>query len=495
MATGYLDNYYARLGVSINATAEEIRAAYHVAARKFHPDHNKEINSLEIFLQVQEAYETLSNPAKREEYDRQLPEDIKTPEEISINSVYSRQMLMLMNRPQLLYVLLNIAGLPNSPTRERKKQPLNIGLVLDTSTSMSGSRLNAVKETARKIIRSLNPEDVLSVTTFNDRAEVMIPAQRGQDLNLLESQISIITTGGGTEIGKGLQAGYQQMQAYLNSNFTHHLILITDGRTYGDEQVCLDIAASAAEKGISIHALGIGDKWNDEFLDHLASVTGGSCEFAQTTQAIDKFLTKKVRQIQDVFATNTTITYTLPDKVELRYAFRLNPATSSIPIDTSLVLGNIPKKQSLSVLLEFLIHDASDFREDVTLLDGTLSFSVPAAAIPTFTSRLTFTRPLSVESYPDPPPQVLVRAMSQLSLYRLQEMANQDLKVGNVERAGTRMRNLATQLLASGEDTLAKTVMLELDQMYATQEISEDAKKAIKYGTRALVLDPSERDA
>jgi Ca-activated chloride channel family protein len=70
-------------------------------------------------------------------------------------------------------------------------------------------------------------------------------------------------------------------------------------------------------------------------------------------------------------------------------------------------------------------------------------------------------------------------------------MAQKDLQAGDVHKATTRLKNLATQLLSSGESELAQTVMLELDSLHATKALSEDAKKRIKYGTRALVLEPS----
>jgi hypothetical protein len=53
---------------------------------------------------------------------------------------------------------------------------------------------------------------------------------------------------------------------------------------------------------------------------------------------------------------------------------------------------------------------------------------------------------------------------------------------------------LATQLLSSGETGLAQTVMLELDNIRSSNDMSEDARKQIKYGTRALVLDSEQEE-
>jgi molecular chaperone DnaJ len=63
------EDYYEILGVSKNATQEEIRKAYKQKAKKYHPDISKEEGAEEKLKQINEAYSVLSDATKRQQYD------------------------------------------------------------------------------------------------------------------------------------------------------------------------------------------------------------------------------------------------------------------------------------------------------------------------------------------------------------------------------------------------------------------------------------------
>lgn len=72
-AINYGKDYYAVLGIDPSATSDQIRSAYRVKARQFHPDLNPGVDTSDMMKDINEANEILSDPVKRRQYDGARP--------------------------------------------------------------------------------------------------------------------------------------------------------------------------------------------------------------------------------------------------------------------------------------------------------------------------------------------------------------------------------------------------------------------------------------
>jgi len=479
-------DHYATLGVLRDATQEEIKRAYFDAAQRLHPDKNLAPGETELFLEIQQAYETLSNLKRRAQYDATLPPDIEQNSVVTHQIHFSRPSLVKLNEPQLIYFLLEV-----SPVEEADKipaPPLNICLVLDRSTSMQGEKMDMVKAAAIQVIRGLRAQDIFSVVTFSDRAEVLIPASLHTERSKQESRIQMLHPSGATEIFRGLEAGINEVRRNRDPSRVNHVILLTDGHTYGDEQACLELAEQASRQNIGITGMGIGNEWNDIFLDAVAGRTGGSSAYISKPKDIQQLLVDKFKALVSTYADDVILEFKEQEGIQMNYAFRLQPDGGPVTLQQPLHLGSILLDTPLHVLFELVVQPPALRNGRIILVDGSLKISIASRPTPIPPIRLRLSRDIKPDPGADPPPTKVLSAPSRLTLYRLQERARSAAEEGNYETASRHLHNLATHLLARGEQQLAKTALLEADQLERMHTWSADGTKEIKYKTRALLL-------
>jgi Ca-activated chloride channel family protein len=282
-----------------------------------------------------------------------------------------------------------------------------------------------------------------------------------------------------------LSSGVQQLHQSRTLGTVDHLILLTDGRTYGDETPSLKLAEDAAQEGIEITAMGIGEEWNDTFLDALATRTGGQAVFIDHLETLGPFLQQKFRGLGQVIADQVSVEAETAPGVTLPAAFRVHPAPMPLHEPRQMRLGSLFAGTTLSVLLEFLIppiaamdsydicrlHFGAHLMQQSTRLETNLTLNLPVTSTPV----------------PAPIQAALLAAVRNVTLARMQEKATADAQEGRVLSATSRLDQLATRLLEMGEDELAQAVRSESASLTKTQHLTERGKKVVKYGTRNLM--------
>lgn len=483
-------DYYALLGVPRNASTEQLRRAYREAALRLHPDKNVKPGDTELFLEIGRAYEVLSEPASRKAYDAQLAEVDRQLAEgsfLTCTTLHSRRSLMALDEPQVHYLLVDLTPAETAPFR---RPPINVCIVIDRSTSMRGQRLDQVRSATLSILKDLQPEDSASVVAFSDRADVVVTSAQARDLSAARARLSLLQAGGGTEIGQGLEMGLDELQKTFSKEGVNHLILLTDGRTYGDEALCLRLAEQAAGRGITLNGVGIGADWSDRLLDDLASRSGGNVLFLDTPKAITDLLRRIFDSLSKVFANRVRLEGAFGEQVDLRSSFRLLPDPMPMGDTLPMSLGHLQRDGRIRLLLEIVVHPVGGHSQ-VTLADFQVSAEVIGPGNGATRLPVHLTIPVSRHPDAEPAPTEIVAALSQLALYTMQEKARHEAELGQSTQAARRLENLATQLLAVNERELAKAALGEAERLTHSRRLSTEGEKILKYGTRALLLLPA----
>ena len=479
-------DYYAVLGVSTSATREEIQRAYHKLARRYHPDSREVSTPTTLFHEIQEAYAVLGNARSRRAYDRQRKE-LSLGEELGLawSVVLSGERLQASYQEQMLYTLVEIEP---ATTFERGRLPLNLCLVIDRSTSMKGARLEHVKEAARQVAEKLDDDDALAIVAFDDRAEVVVPSQIGFNSAKARAKITALRAGGGTEILQGIRAGLAELDAHHGEHVISHLILLTDGRTYGDDEECIAEAERAGARDIGITAMGIGENWNDVLLDQIASRSGGTSAYIASPTQVLTLLRDRIRSLVAVFATGLALGVRTASDVRLESAFLTSPDLKSLALSRGrMKLGSLEADAVMRILLEIGVgqRPVGEHRLLQLELTGDIPILGQQGEMLRRDIHCVFTDDEPGQDGSDVPLAV-VNALRRVTLYRMQEQAWTALDEGRVEQATRQLEMVATRLFDLGQKRLAEAAMLEAGHVARVGNATARGRKKIKYGTRSL---------
>lgn len=390
--------------------------------------------------------------------------------------------------PWMFYVLLSLRA---SESVVFPRIPLNLCLVLDHSSSMlRGGKVDRLKETVRGIIDQLDEEDYLSIVTFGDRAEILLPAQTLHNRDMVQDAIDAIHCRGGTEISRGLTAGLSELSRHA-SRALSHLILLTDGQTRGDEMACLEHAHEAAAMSVGITAYGLGTDWNNALLDGIAAPTGGHSDYIEAPEEMVQAFTTRVHALQ------STTLHKVMLQAQPAGGHMLQRATVVSPILRPLehadeaggnasMLGDTSSNADQRVLLEFALGPRRAGTIGVAAL--TLRYDVPGLQ----RTDETLTIPLTVTARSDysaaePADPRVTEALRHATIHRLQQQAWAELTItGNLPKGTQLLKNAAMHLETAGRADLAAVTNDEAARIESGLAASDENIKRIIYGTRKL---------
>jgi len=152
--------------------------------------------------------------------------------------------------------------------KEEKRDPsTTLVIIIDTSGSMGGSRVQLAKEVARLAIRRLLPHDKVGIVEFYGAKRWAAPIQPASNHIELERALNRLAAGGGTVILPAIEECYYGMKN-VQTRYKHVMILTDGGVETGEFEPLL---RRMAEDGMNVSTVLIGPDAHSEFLVTLAN--------------------------------------------------------------------------------------------------------------------------------------------------------------------------------------------------------------------------------
>lgn len=229
-----------------------------------------------------------------------------------------------MDRAKLLVTPTQIATMRVSleapeMTEKRKRPPVNVCLVLDVSSSMSGRKIIAAKQGALEAIKRLGSQDLVSVVAYNSTADVLIPSTSAGNYQRLEKAINSLQAGGYTALFAGVSLGASELRKGINSHTVHRLVLLSDGQanrgpSSPEELGRLGIALS--KEGISVSTLGLGDDYNEDLMTQLSQSSEGNTYYVEASSDLANIFQRELGNVLNVYAQKVAVELEFPKNVK-----------------------------------------------------------------------------------------------------------------------------------------------------------------------------------
>ena len=295
------------------------------------------------------------------------------------------------------YLLLTLQ-MPEAP-QQKERLPLNLSLIVDRSGSMSGDKLEYVKEAAIHTLRLLTEMDRVSVVTYDDEVDVLAPSQAlsPKSRDDLIKRVRQVRTGGMTNLSGGWFTGCDQIADYLTSDYLNRALLLTDGlanQGVTDQEALVYQAKELRRRGIMTTTFGVGADFNQFLLQGLADAGGGHFYFIEKPNQIPDYFKGELGEMLATVAREITLEVGAPagvevellndlpcDQVKENFRLFLGDAYAgearTLALKLKLPAGSIG--QELVFLLTLHYEDAQQ-RRGVTVEGAAVRFSVAGAS-------------------------------------------------------------------------------------------------------------------
>ena len=256
-------------------------------------------------------------------------------------------------------VLLDLEA-PSTPSGVTRP-PASLQVVLDRSGSMSGAPLQGAKQALVALVRRLEPTDNFGLVTFDDSAEVVVPAGPLLDKERIVRMVEGITAGGSTDLSAGYLRGLREIRRVAGETGGTILVIsdghVNSGLRHADE--FSSVAAQAYTHRVVTSTLGYGRGYDETLLSAISRAGSGNHVFADDPDAAGAAIAGDVEGLLNKVVQALSLTIRFEPRVDFLRLFNDLPAHQIGDGKVMVELGDLYAQEGRSVLLKFRIPGMS----------------------------------------------------------------------------------------------------------------------------------------
>ena len=155
------------------------------------------------------------------------------------------------------------------------RKPANIMIVVDTSGSMAGEKMEAAKAGLESFMGRIPRQDSVGMVTFSNEAHEVVPlGPRDENMINLQNQVQGMIAEGGTALFDGVARGYELLKEANQPDRINAIVLLSDGQnTEGTMSSISQLEQLVGESGVSIFPIAYGSDADDATLQQIADLT------------------------------------------------------------------------------------------------------------------------------------------------------------------------------------------------------------------------------
>lgn len=159
------------------------------------------------------------------------------------------------------------------------RKPVNLVMLLDTSGSMRGSKIEGMQDAAEQFIQHMGDEDTISLIEFYTEADLLIDqASVGSDRAQAIEAVRNLQPGGETTLFDAIGTGAELVQASASPDVVNAIVVLTDGMDTSSTRFQFDddLIAAATAGETTVFTIAYGDDADDDLLSALAARGNGN---------------------------------------------------------------------------------------------------------------------------------------------------------------------------------------------------------------------------